>query len=66
MIREVKNDDIPGIRALIKAEPGFWPKSWRADVLERGLQAAAAHPALHPHVGQTEKAELDVAGFMNH
>ena len=25
----------------MKAEPGFWQNSWRADVLERGLKAAA-------------------------
>ena len=41
MIREAKQDDIPAIRAIMKAEPGFWQDAWRADVLERGLKAAS-------------------------
>lgn len=40
MIREAKQTDIPAIRAIMKAEPGFWQDTWRADVLERGLKAA--------------------------
>ena len=41
MIREAKQNDIPAIRAIMKAEPGFYQGSWRADTLERGLEAAA-------------------------
>jgi predicted N-acetyltransferase YhbS len=41
MIREAKHIDIPAIRAIMKGEPGFWQDRWRADVLERGLEAAA-------------------------
>ena len=40
MIRKAKQSDIPAIRAIMKAEPGFWQESWRTDVLERGLKAA--------------------------
>jgi ribosomal protein S18 acetylase RimI-like enzyme len=40
MIREATRSDIPGIRALMKREPGFWQDTWRADVLERALEAA--------------------------
>lgn len=41
MIREAKQDDIPAIRAIMEAEPGFWQDTWRADVLELGLKSAA-------------------------
>ena len=41
MIREAKENDIPAIRAIMKAEPGFWQDRWPADALEHGLKAAA-------------------------
>ena len=40
MIREAIQNDIPAIRAIMKAEPGFWQNAWRDDVLERALKAA--------------------------
>jgi len=41
MIREAKPKDIPAIRAIMKAEPGYWQDTWPVDVLQRGLKAAA-------------------------
>jgi predicted N-acetyltransferase YhbS len=40
MIREATQNDIPAIRALMKAEPSFWQEDWRPDAIERGLEAA--------------------------
>ena len=34
MIRQAIQDDAPGIRALMKSEPGFWKQDARPDVLE--------------------------------
>jgi predicted N-acetyltransferase YhbS len=56
MIREATQNDIPAIRALMKAEPSFWQGEWRNDVLERGLEAAAGLAFVHV-------AGEDIIGF---
>lgn len=40
MIRAAIYKDIPTIRFLMESEPGFWQKTWREDVLERGIDSA--------------------------
>lgn len=40
MIRTATTSDVPAIRSLVKAVPGFWHEDWRKDVLERGIRAA--------------------------
>jgi len=35
MIREAEQDDIQAIRAIMKAEPGFWQDTWSAELLDR-------------------------------
>ena len=40
MIRAAVYKDIPTIRLLMESESGFWQKSWREDVLERGIDSA--------------------------
>ena len=40
MIRQAAQQDIPAIRTLIQSVPGTWHKSWRGDVLERGIASA--------------------------
>lgn len=40
MIQIATENDIPHIRSLMKSVPGFWHKSWRDDVLERGIRTA--------------------------
>ena len=40
MIREATLRDVPSIRSLMKSVPGLWQKSWREDVIERGINAA--------------------------
>ena len=40
MIRKATSDDISAIRSLMKSVQGFWQKSWREDVLERGIDSA--------------------------
>jgi predicted N-acetyltransferase YhbS len=41
MIRQATPNDLPEIQVLMEAEPGFWQANWPADVLARGLDAAA-------------------------
>ena len=40
MIRPAIKRDLPGIKKLMRSDPGFWQDSWREDVLERALDAA--------------------------
>lgn len=40
MIRNATENDISSIRLLIQSIPGFWHAEWRADALERALQAS--------------------------
>ena len=40
MIRQATSGDVVAIRNLIASVPGFWQKSWRKDVLERGIDSA--------------------------
>ncbi len=40
MIRQARRDDIAAIRAIMKAETGFWQENWRPDVLERALESS--------------------------
>jgi len=41
MIRHARHEDIPAIRRLMEAEPGFWQPSWSNDTLARGIDSAA-------------------------
>lgn len=40
MIRDATEGQIPGIRSLLKAVPGFWHEDWRPEVLEYGIRSA--------------------------
>jgi len=40
MIRKATSDDISAIRSLMESVPDFWQKSWRENVLERGMDSA--------------------------
>jgi len=40
MIREAIASDVPRIRALMQAVPGFWQPWWPKDVLEKALVSA--------------------------
>jgi predicted N-acetyltransferase YhbS len=40
MIRQADSKDVVAIRNLMGSVPGFWQKSWREDVLERGMDSA--------------------------
>lgn len=40
MIRAAIFKDIPAIRLLMESVQGFWQKSWREDVLKRGIDSA--------------------------
>jgi ribosomal protein S18 acetylase RimI-like enzyme len=40
MIREARHEDIPAIRRLMEAEPGFWQQDWSNETLARGIESA--------------------------
>src|ERR1700742_4286282 len=40
MIREAGTEDIPAIRRLMEAEPGFWQPDWSNETLAKGLDSA--------------------------
>ncbi|HEU4389782.1 MAG TPA: hypothetical protein VFV34_18395, partial [Blastocatellia bacterium] len=40
MIREARHDDVPAIRRLMEAEPGFWQQHWSNETLARGIDSA--------------------------
>ena len=40
MIREARHEDIPAIRRLMEAEPGFWQQAWSNETLARGIDSA--------------------------
>jgi ribosomal protein S18 acetylase RimI-like enzyme len=40
VIREARPEDLPAIRRLMEAEPGFWQRDWSDATLARGLETA--------------------------
>jgi ribosomal protein S18 acetylase RimI-like enzyme len=40
VIRHAKVDDLPAIRRLMQAEPGFWQRDWSDATLARALETA--------------------------
>jgi GNAT superfamily N-acetyltransferase len=40
MIREARREDMPAIRRLMEAEPGFWRQGWSDETLARGIDSA--------------------------
>lgn len=40
MIRKAERKDISAIRLLMQSVPSLWQETWRADVLERAIEAA--------------------------
>ncbi|HKA53195.1 MAG TPA: GNAT family N-acetyltransferase [Candidatus Binatia bacterium] len=40
MITQATFQHVPAIRSLMQSVPGFWDKSWRPDVIKRGIAAA--------------------------
>ena len=40
MIRRASQEDLPAIRRLMEAEPGFWQPDWSDATLARGIEAA--------------------------
>lgn len=40
MIREARYADIPAIRRLMEAEPGFWQEGWSNETLTRGIDSS--------------------------
>jgi hypothetical protein len=40
VIREVRREDLPAIRRLMEAEPGFWQRDWSDSTLARGIETA--------------------------
>ena len=40
MIREARREDLPAIRRLMEAEPGFWQRDWSDATLAKGIETA--------------------------
>jgi ribosomal protein S18 acetylase RimI-like enzyme len=40
VIREARREDLPAIRWLMEAEPGFWQRDWSDATLLRGIETA--------------------------
>ena len=40
MIRGAKREDVPAIRRLMEAEPGFWQPEWSDATLWKGIESA--------------------------
>lgn len=40
MIREVRREDLPDIRRLMEAEPGFWQNDWSDATLAKAIETA--------------------------
>ena len=40
MIRGAKREDVPAIRRLMEAEPGFWQPEWSDATLGKGIESA--------------------------
>lgn len=57
MIRIATEQDVLQIRPLMQSVPGFWQKSWRHDVLERGIRSADGLAFVWEEGGQ-------IAGFV--
>jgi predicted N-acetyltransferase YhbS len=40
VIRQARSEDLPAIRRLMEAEPGFWQPDWSDTTLRSGIEAA--------------------------
>jgi predicted N-acetyltransferase YhbS len=40
VIREARREDLPAIRRLMEAEPGFWQRDWSDATLAKGIETA--------------------------
>ena len=40
VIREARREDLPAIRLLMEAEPGFWQSDWSEETLAKGIDTA--------------------------
>jgi ribosomal protein S18 acetylase RimI-like enzyme len=40
VIREARHEDLPAIRRLMEAEPGFWQRDWSDATLAKGIETA--------------------------
>ena len=40
VIREARREDLPAIRRLMEAEPGFWQPDWSDATLAKGIETA--------------------------
>lgn len=40
MIRAARHQDVPAIRRLMEAEPGFWQQGWSDETLARAIDSA--------------------------
>jgi [ribosomal protein S18]-alanine N-acetyltransferase len=40
VIREARREDLPAIRRLMEAEPGFWQRNWSDATLAKGIETA--------------------------
>jgi ribosomal protein S18 acetylase RimI-like enzyme len=40
VIREARGEDLPAIRRLMEAEPGFWQRDWSDATLAKGIETA--------------------------
>jgi predicted N-acetyltransferase YhbS len=40
VIRQARREDLPAIRRLMEAEPGFWQRDWSDATLAKGIETA--------------------------
>lgn len=57
MIREARREDLPAIRLLMEAEPGFWQRDWSEATLAKGIETAG-------DLALVWEEETSIAGFV--
>ena len=57
MIRVARGEDLPAIRRLMKAEPGFWRHDWSDATLARGIESAG-------NLALVWEEEASIVGFV--
>ncbi len=57
MIREARREDLPTIRLLMEAEPGFWQRDWSEATLAKGIETAG-------DLALVWEEETSIAGFV--
>ena len=57
MIRVARREDLPAIRRLMEAEPGFWQRDWSDETLAKGIETAG-------ELALVWEGETEIAGFI--